>query len=85
MKKSPGLEESRGITHADIQSAQGERLKCRIPKSIDPFKGRKCQVVSRLDGKLYRSRREGSPPSERICQCFDFMAKRAFQKPFRFR
>jgi len=62
MKNSPGLEERRGITRANVQPAQGERLEPRIARSIDPLKGRKGQAVTRLDRKLHHSRGEGAPP-----------------------
>ena len=84
MKNSPSSEERRGITGADVQPAQGERLECRSARSIDPLERRKCQAITRLDGKLHRSRGKGIPPSKGICKCFDFKAKRAFQEPFRF-
>src|SRR5271157_3610342 len=71
MKNSPGSEERRGITCADVQPAQGERLECRSARSIDPLEGRKCQVITRLDGKLHRSRGKGTLPSKGICKCFD--------------
>lgn len=85
MENSPGSEERWRITRADVQPAQGERLEGRSARTINPFEGRKCQAITRLDDKLDRSRGEGALPAERVRNCCNFTANRGFQELFRFR
>ena len=80
MKRGPSSKESGRITRADIQPAEGKRLKCPTARSIDSFEGRKRQVVTGLAGELHCSLGEGARPSKGIGNRLDFPAKRRFPR-----